>query len=529
MKFPKKTIFSSRHAWHMFTLTLLVAIMAVGVSAQRSMSGSKVEDKIMLAGGDLDQCQNGKAPTPPQPCAWVNGNLNVNNSQWQEGQSVPYRLTFAGLDPNTNYTIVLGYDTTEGGIHTLDYLTTWTRNAPAGTNVCAGASLSCVPTALNGTAPIPLDPRVQAGFDQIPGNSDDIYPGPDGESGTADDAILQTGVFTFFNGGYFTAVPTVNDFTYNGTYAGNSQAFITLSFNTGPNPNEIVLAWSGHIASRFDWGFGNAAVQLTGSSYHMRTAGGTAGSGNQDRSMKIDAVVFPGLIIIRKEVSALANTIRTSPLPFGFGFGSDVFPAFQLIDNRDELDPLTPVPTLNEMCGPGGTTPADVTDYQCFEVDNEALFETNITVTETGSPLPWSLDSLVCTIANGGNNVIGTVSPSAPVNQPTATIFLREANIAYCTYRNTATATTAAPASISGRVSASDGTGIYGARMVLTNASTGETFYAMTNPFGYYTFDGMPVSDFYIIGVGHKRYSFAENQRTFTLDQDLTGVDFIAN
>src|SRR5207245_3935961 len=49
-----------------------------------------------------DQCANGP-PSTPDPCtadtAWVTGNLGTGNSHYFEGDSVPYRISFANLSP----------------------------------------------------------------------------------------------------------------------------------------------------------------------------------------------------------------------------------------------------------------------------------------------------------------------------------------------------------------------------------------------------------------------------------------------
>ena len=87
----------------------------------------------------------------------------------------------------------------------------------------------------------------------------------------------------------------------------------------------------------------------------------------------------------------------------------------------------------------------------------------------------------------------------------------------------------AAQASIGGRVVNSFGYGIRGARITVTNTGDGTTNMVLTNPFGYYAVADLPVGEFYFATVSHKRYAFADNTRTFTLDQDLGGLDFIAN
>jgi hypothetical protein len=87
---------------------------------------------------------------------------------------------------------------------------------------------------------------------------------------------------------------------------------------------------------------------------------------------------------------------------------------------------------------------------------------------------------------------------------------------------------TAAPANVGGRVLTDYGTGIRGAYLTLTNLSTGEVRYAVSNNFGYYSFQEVMTDDVYLLTVASKRYNFANNSRTFTLRDSLSGVDFIS-
>jgi len=84
--------------------------------------------------------------------------------------------------------------------------------------------------------------------------------------------------------------------------------------------------------------------------------------------------------------------------------------------------------------------------------------------------------------------------------------------------------TTATAVSITGRVTRSDGRGVAGARMILTNPA--ETRYTITNQFGYYRFLGVPGGAIYTILASHKRHVF--NTREVTTNSDLTGIDFLA-
>lgn len=90
------------------------------------------------------------------------------------------------------------------------------------------------------------------------------------------------------------------------------------------------------------------------------------------------------------------------------------------------------------------------------------------------------------------------------------------------------TAPSAAPGSVAGRVSTSEGTGLYGATVMIQNVNTGEVRYTMSNTFGRYSFKDLPLTDFYVMSVSHRRYQFANGTRAFTLDSDLADIDFVA-
>lgn len=87
---------------------------------------------------------------------------------------------------------------------------------------------------------------------------------------------------------------------------------------------------------------------------------------------------------------------------------------------------------------------------------------------------------------------------------------------------------TAADGTISGRTIKMDGTGIASARVEVLNLSTGEIRYAVTNPFGYYTFQEIETNDLYMVTVSHKRHQFANPQRMINFDGDLVDLDFVA-
>lgn len=89
---------------------------------------------------------------------------------------------------------------------------------------------------------------------------------------------------------------------------------------------------------------------------------------------------------------------------------------------------------------------------------------------------------------------------------------------------------TAANAQIGGRVMTPGGRGIYNAVVVLSGGNLPAPRTYRTNPFGYYTFDDIPVGQTYILSVGgSKSYTFANPTRVITLQDSITDVNFVSN
>jgi len=84
----------------------------------------------------------------------------------------------------------------------------------------------------------------------------------------------------------------------------------------------------------------------------------------------------------------------------------------------------------------------------------------------------------------------------------------------------------AASVPVGGRVMNSGGYGISRATVTLTPTGGGETRTALTNSFGYYSFDDVQVGQNYILQVNTKRYSF-DPQAVFVTEE--TVVNFTAN
>jgi hypothetical protein len=91
-----------------------------------------------------------------------------------------------------------------------------------------------------------------------------------------------------------------------------------------------------------------------------------------------------------------------------------------------------------------------------------------------------------------------------------------------------ALAPTAAGATISGRVSTNDGFGLGGATVSLSGGDISRERQVKTNPFGYYSFEDVPVGLTYILTAKSKRYAFENPTRVVNLLDSVTGEDFVA-
>lgn len=83
---------------------------------------------------------------------------------------------------------------------------------------------------------------------------------------------------------------------------------------------------------------------------------------------------------------------------------------------------------------------------------------------------------------------------------------------------------TAANANVGGRVSGSNGRPISKANVQVVSSS-GETQHALTNPFGYFTFNGGPTGQTYVISVTAKGYQPRNVVRTVI--EDVTDLEVV--
>jgi hypothetical protein len=86
---------------------------------------------------------------------------------------------------------------------------------------------------------------------------------------------------------------------------------------------------------------------------------------------------------------------------------------------------------------------------------------------------------------------------------------------------------TAAPVSLSGRVTDAYGRGIRNALITVEGGGMTEPRVRATGSFGYYDIDGLSIGT-YIVTVGAQRHTFTVPSRAVTMLDNVTGVDFVA-
>ncbi len=89
-------------------------------------------------------------------------------------------------------------------------------------------------------------------------------------------------------------------------------------------------------------------------------------------------------------------------------------------------------------------------------------------------------------------------------------------------------APTAAGVSVSGRATTANGNGIRNVQFVLTE-SDGTVHYAISGPFGYYSFDEIPSAQNVIVSAVAKKYHFSESVRLITLNDNFADLDWVSN
>ncbi len=199
---------------------------------------------------------------------------------------------------------------------------------------------------------------------------------------------------------------------------------------------------------------------------------------------------MPSSVTIIKD--AQPNTTQN----FSFGATGQVTQNFNLVDNG--------------VVGPDRITFSGLTLYGPGN---------SITVTEGVPSGFYQLTQINCTSNATNNNTISVATR-------TATIVLEPGENVVCTFVNTVV--TAANASVGGRVFDAFGRPLRRATVSVQNVSTGEIRVAQTNQFGRYRIDDLPVGEFYIATVSHRKNQFVNETVSFTLNDVVDDLDFTA-
>jgi hypothetical protein len=93
---------------------------------------------------------------------------------------------------------------------------------------------------------------------------------------------------------------------------------LPLSFTTGATGGTAVLAYAAHVASSGDWGSGNSAGNINGSSYHNRIianscSGNISGCGQRDNQMATNAVAPAPGFSTQVRLQATGAAVPTPP------------------------------------------------------------------------------------------------------------------------------------------------------------------------------------------------------------------------
>jgi len=306
-------------AWFVATYTAT----ATGASGTASVTFTDSPVKA------FDQCANnlgnGYPSTSSDPgCQWINGNLQQANSVYNEGDSTVQRLALTGLVTGQTYSLVFTYQTSKGGLHAYDYLTTYNASETWITDQCQGLT----PCSIAGASTYPIPTTTP----QSGGQNFTMY------GGTMTGASI--------------VMPT--------SYAGDTTATVTLTFTaTGA---DTVLWFGAHVASQLDWGTGQGAGSISGSPYHVSLVSLNGASlGSMDNQMASGAVQKAGTVTIIKD--AIPNSAQDFSFTLASATSSKTFPL------DDDADPtLSNTATYNVAPGTWTLTEAATSGWDLSSI-----------------------------------------------------------------------------------------------------------------------------------------------------------------
>jgi uncharacterized repeat protein (TIGR01451 family) len=198
---------------------------------------------------------------------WANGNINSSNSDYWEGDVVPYRYEVINLPGSTDVYIEIHYDFTKGGKHAFDFLANY--------NLTESVALASV-GGVFGSPATPLSTLSESdNHTQVQIPLDSSVPG--------DDALAPQ-YFDIY--GDYTSAVVVGGPTLVGSVTGDSEKYIKLKIHTNSSTGadrQIALAWGGHLATEGDWGGGLSSSCISGAPFHQNIGGFVDANGNGEK------------------------------------------------------------------------------------------------------------------------------------------------------------------------------------------------------------------------------------------------------
>jgi hypothetical protein len=367
---------------------------------------------------------------------WAGGDVNGSNSQYREGDGLPYREAVTGL-PNGTWVLGFVYDFTKGGIPAIDRLTTFnlTQNSdPCSTQGNPGITCSVGSPLFNFTMPSEASGAIGGFGSATPSlpNGGNLHTWS-GSSPTTLSSIANNDkmfVWKDSNSGSCTATfssagqnfPNYNDglVAQNGSAAAgqsSSRSFRVKFTVTGCSGNStlgLMFAWSGHIASAADWGTGHGAASISGAPFHMGITGldqsNATSGGEKDRSVQLSAIT--STIEVKKVLSPTTD-------PGKFNLQIDGTTQATDVGNGGDTGPIAVTSSTGGTSHNVGEIAGTNTSLSSY---NSSISCTDGTTGSNSGPLPVTIfpgENLVCTITNTQKNgTIEVIKHLSPTTDP---------------------------------------------------------------------------------------------------------------
>ena len=305
---------------------VVIATAVPRASAQDVVVVNVKVDFRQAANNDSGTCGTGAG----HPCAlgdphWIGSIVQQSNSKYFEGMSNPQRLIFQDIadttgSPKEVHSLSFSHQTTKGGIHAYDFLTSWAQaqaaaavfTPPAGgllaglfTDACGleigpPSSMETTCTSLRSGAdcvdvPIPDDTHV----DPIDGSYLSRI--------LAYEAIFGNRTIRICGNQPINSA-SITCLNHIGPDTGDSDVFYTIQWSS--NSNEIVIEFAGHLAvsgnptqDPLAWGINQGSAAIAGGPYHfnLQNLGGLVTGcvqseitslGSQDNQIKGADIIF---------------------------------------------------------------------------------------------------------------------------------------------------------------------------------------------------------------------------------------------